>query len=533
MRLDPAEIEDLFARRLLSRRQFARALIAAGVTVAGVEGLLGADWGAAEATVAPEDRYLVLIVMDGFRADYRSLAPMHHLHALMARGTFYDTAWVGHLESETPSGHATIATGAYPNTHSVIGFGWRNVQDNNFTYMPTNLPQIRAGALTRSMAAGGVPTIAELIHARRSKDVVVSMSGEKYYASATMGAGADYVFYGADDKKQVFRPVSIGPSTPPPGPYDHVAGTSDFASQDAFVADLAVDVVRTLKPRALLVNLPDTDIAGHYYGGMIDPRDMTGIIKNADAAIGKIVNEYQRLGLLDRTVFVVTADHGMAANRHIPPVHPMYKAVAHSSSGSLDEEFRISMGSVWLRQLGDAEAVAAALATGKFTGVEGALYKVASGTGWTFEPDKTTQEKLPAKLLDAYLRLAQTEACPAGPEVIMPYAADTVGLVLHTRKRWGQHGGFSFGVQEIPIVLAGPGVNHTISHFPAKLVDVAPTIERLLDLPVPNGVDGVVLADAIQGSKSQDRAAQESVASIRLGDRETIKAHSLSQSPTG
>src|SRR5579875_218908 len=182
MRLEPAELEDLFARGLLSRRQFARAMLAAGVTVAGLGALLGAEWGTPEPSVAPEDRYLLLIVMDGFRADYRSLAPMHHLHALMARGTFYDTAWVGHLESETPSGHATIGTGAYPRTHSVIGFGWRDVDSGAFTYMPTNLPLIKGGALTRSISAGGVPTISQLIHARQPKDIVASMSGEKYYA---------------------------------------------------------------------------------------------------------------------------------------------------------------------------------------------------------------------------------------------------------------------------------------------------------------------------------------------------------------
>ncbi|MBV9281914.1 MAG: alkaline phosphatase family protein, partial [Chloroflexi bacterium] len=81
--------------------------------------------------------YVVLIVMDGFRADYMSLAPMRHLHELMARGMFYDTAWVGQMESETPTGHATIATGVYPRKHGVVGFGWRDVASGGFTYMPT------------------------------------------------------------------------------------------------------------------------------------------------------------------------------------------------------------------------------------------------------------------------------------------------------------------------------------------------------------------------------------------------------------
>jgi predicted AlkP superfamily pyrophosphatase or phosphodiesterase len=52
--------------------------------------------------VSPQPKYLVLIVMDGFRADYASLAPMPALKALMHEGMTYNRAWVGQLESVTP-----------------------------------------------------------------------------------------------------------------------------------------------------------------------------------------------------------------------------------------------------------------------------------------------------------------------------------------------------------------------------------------------------------------------------------------------
>ncbi len=266
-RLQVAHLEGLFRRDLLSRREFVAALTALGVGAAGVEALFGSAPALhAEETltvVPPQDRYLVVIVMDGFRADYAALAPMHHLHALKARGMSYDTSWVGHLESETPTGHATIATGVYPRKHGIIGFGWRDVASGAFNYMPTDLRQVRAGGLTRTIAAGGVPTISDLIHQRRKTDLAISMSGEKYYASASMGAGADYVLYGKDDSKSVFRPVSVGPTVPPAGShYASIHGASDFSSQDAFSSELAVQLVRSLRPRALFVNLPDVDIGG-------------------------------------------------------------------------------------------------------------------------------------------------------------------------------------------------------------------------------------------------------------------------------
>lgn len=527
------DLERLFTRNLLSRRDFVAAVAALGLPVSAVASLLGQDVHveAQAPETAGSDRHLVIIVMDGYRNDYLSLAPMHHLHALMARGMSYPRAWVGHLESETPTGHATIVTGVYPRQHSVIGFGWRDLAENVFTFMPTNMGQINSGQLAQTIAGSGVPTISDLVHARNQHDISVSVSGEKYYASASMGAGADYIFYGKDDAKGVFRPVPIGPNNRPPlDLYASVKGQSDFQSQDYFAADLAVHLARALKPRVLLVNLPDTDIAGHYYGGMVDPHDMSAVIKGADESIGRIVAAYASMGLLSKTVFVVTADHGMVANKQIVPIHPMYNTVAaNAKSGTQDEEFRVSMGSVWMKQPSENPRVAAAMVAQHFRGIEGALYKVKTGNGWSFVPDPTTASALGQNLLHAYLNLAATEACPAGPEVIFPYAEDTIGLSVKNRKSWGQHGGFSWGSQHIPLVIAGPGIRHGVSSFPAKLVDIAPTAERLLGLPLPPGRDGVVLADALSQPSGAERNAQHEVYSSRAADVTILAAHSRSQ----
>lgn len=476
---------------------------------------------------SPSMPYLVLIVMDGFRPDYATLAPMRHLHALMARGTTYDTAWVGQMESETPTGHATIATGVYPRKHGVTGFGWRNTANDTFDYLPTDIRRVAAGDLTRLMEQGGVPTISDLVHAHNRQDVAVSMSGEKYYAAATMGAGADYVLYGKLLNGK-FRPVSIGPNVPPASShYSSVtASGAEFDLQDVFAASLAIQMARTIRPRALLLNLPGADIAGHYYGGMADRGDMASIIRGDDWAIGRVVAEYQRLGLLNRTIFVVTADHGMASNRHIVPIHSMYNAVAATNLATVDEEYRITVGSIWLKDPQHAGSLASTLAARHFPGVEGALYKTITPSGSTFTASPATAAALPHSLVRAYLDLADTEASPAGPDVLLPYGEDTTGLTVLHHKLWGSHGGFSWGVQHIPLVIAGPGVRHGVSHFPAKLVDVAPTIEHLLGLSVPTGVDGVVLSDALAQTSTAEQAAQQSVQSGRLEDVRALQAHS-------
>ena len=187
----------------------------------------------------------------------------------------------------------------------------------------------------------------------------------------------------------------------------------------------------------------------------------------------------------------------------------------------------MSMGSVWLRQLTEDKSLAAALVAKHFPGVEGALYKVPAGSGWAFTADPTTRSSLGPALTQAYVNLANTEASPAGPEVILPYAQDTIGLTVTGRKRWGQHGGFTWGVQHIPLTIAGPGVRHGSSHFPAKLVDIAPTIERLMGLPIPSGVDGIPLFDALANGTAADRAARNVASGQRLPDVQALRAHAL------
>lgn len=479
--------------------------------------------------------YLVLIVMDGFRPDYATLAPMHHLRALIARGRSYDSAYVGQIESETPTGHATIATGVYPRKHGVIGFGWRDPKSGAFTFMPTNLGQIEAGQLTQTVEQGGVPTISDLIHARNRHDLAISISGEKLWASAPLGVGADYVLYGREvpvkKGQNKFRPIAVAPNIPSPRTgYQTVSiRDSEFGLQDGFAARLAIKLVQTLRPRALLLNLPAPDIAGHYYGGMADPKDMRPIIRGTDYAIGMVVNEYQRLGLLNHTIFVVTADHGMVAGWHRVPIHDIYAAVRRAPVSQLDQALRNSEGSIWLHDPEHAATLAGALSDNHFAGVEGALYKVKDATGFHFEAAPSTAARLPAPVLRAYLDLADTEASVNGADVLLPYKEDTTGLPA-SHKFHGMHGGFSWGAQHIPLIIAGPGVHPGHSHFPAKLVDIAPTIERLMGLKIPAGVDGVVLADAVKGASAAEHATQQGVAKPRTADEQALIAHSRAQS---
>jgi hypothetical protein len=71
----------------------------------------------------------------------------------------------------------------------------------------------------------------------------------------------------------------------------------------------------------------------------------------------------------------------------------------------------------------------------------------------------------------------------------------------------GRHGGADWGSQHITMIFSGPGVKPGISHHPARLTDLAPTIERFMGI-TPDARDGVVLADAFQQPNTADVSAQ-------------------------
>jgi len=71
------------------------------------------------------------------------------------------------------------------------------------------------------------------------------------------------------------------------------------------------------------------------------------------------------------------------------------------------------------------------------------------------------------------------------------------------------HLGPQWDDQHIPLVMAGPGIKRgLVSTYPARLVDIAPTVEHLLGVPTGK-VDGVVLADSMSAASRAEIKAQQ------------------------
>jgi Type I phosphodiesterase / nucleotide pyrophosphatase len=505
--LNSTALESLFQRGLLSRGQFMQALTALGLTVGSLDLLLGSAAQPVEAQVGAA-KYLVLIVLDAFRPDYMQLAPMPNLDTLIRTGTTYDRAWVGQLESETPVGHATLSTGSMPHRDGVIGFEWRDPKTAREVL--DGWPRgVLAGDLDRDMVASGTNSIPRAVKAANPAAKVVTLSSEKVYAADALGAAsADYVLY---HQRVGSKPVTLVPRgvpghVPPPDFFNHpylreALPLTNFTDWDWLSTMLALSAIESFHPEVLMVNLPGADVYGHPYGGPATPSVMRQVVAGLDRNIGRMLDAYKLAGIYDQTLFVVTADHGMVPNDRSVPGSSTKTAV-QQAGGQYFFHTGGTAADIYLHNYWHARAVSGEML--RVSGVEAAYYRIQphGQAEYVSTPGLTIDPALDA----AYRYLLSTFVGPTSPDVVAAFRENTIGQASTTAH--GDHGGLNWGTQHIPLILSGPGVHSgALSHFPARLMDVAPSALRLLGIPVPT-MDGVVLADSLNAPLAADITAQ-------------------------
>jgi len=464
-------------------------------------------------------QFLCLIVLDAFRADYLQMQPMSTLAALAAAGTSYSSAWVGHLQSETPTSHAALATGSIPSRTGILGFEWRDAKTKQ-EMMDGWSAGVLAGDMDRDLLASGTTSISAAVKAARPGARVVTLSSEKVYAADAMGGpSADYILYNSHSGpgRRKLLPAAVPGHEPPPAFFAHPnlslpMPLGNFHEWDWLSAMLALAAFDEFHPAVLMVNLPGADVYGHPYGPGV-PSVMQQVVAGLDRNIARIVAAYKKAGIYDQTVFVVAGDHGMVPNIRGVSTEKL-KAAVKEAGGELYFEWGGTGACIWLHNWWHAPAVASALL--KIPGIASAYYQVdrkgqyhyLPAAGMTIDPG-----------LDAANQyLLATMAGGRAPDVVAPFREDTVAHIYgHAH---GDHGGLTWGAQHVPLVISGPGVRAgNVSQYPARLVDIAPTVLRLLGIPIPQ-MDGIVLADALVQPTASDSAVQAALAP-GLSDHQT------------
>ena len=489
--------------------------------------------------------YAVVIVLDGARPDYFHLIAMPNLRWLQDQGVTYSQAFVGQLMANTPPSHATIGTGVFPRRHGVEGFWWTDPRTGALI-RPTDLAEVQGGMLEQVMSDHHVPSISARLKESDRNARIVSASGHKCYAADAMGtASADYIlcaviYHGRWVAQAVRRHL------PPPGAVNNpqwdvsipppstgfgaavqqwqVGAENDWTVRYALWA-----FHRVHYPRLMLLNLPETDVTGHFalHNGPVE----TTLMAHFDRELGSIIAAYRQAHLLQHAVFVVTADHGMSSVQARLPFSSLDRAVylAGASKVYLEADTGAAIG---IRQLDRARAVAVEVARLGGAAIDATYYKRLRSAVWSYAA-AYTRPSLTVRMRQAFQMLANTDASAEGPEVLAVYAphVTTGDRIANGYHWWAGHLGPQWDEQHIPLLIAGAGVqHHRVSSYPARLVDIAPTVEHLMGLR-SDGVDGNVLADAVQSSSRTDRSRQSARAAGLLPLVSALQQRSLDTYP--
>jgi Type I phosphodiesterase / nucleotide pyrophosphatase len=455
-------------------------------------------------------RYVVIVVLDGARPDYFNLTNMPNMAKLAHQGVTYTSAFVGQEMANTPPSHATIGTGVFPSRHGVEGFIWADPR-SGLAIRPADLAQVRAGDLENIISAHHVPSISAAIKNSDRTARIVSVSGHKCYAADAMGtAAADYILCA-----QIYHgrwvAQAIPSHEPPPGAVNNShwdvpipSPSTGFApsveqwnlgSEDDWTVRYGLWAFKTVHyPRALMINLPEIDVVGHFTGTNTSPEKT--LMQHFDRELGWLVSAYKRAGIFDQTLWVVTADHGMDQVQARIPFTLLDRAIqlAGATKTYIEADTSAAIG---IREPQKARAVALQAARMGATDIDATFYKVFKNGTFQYRL-AFLHSGLPVQLRRAFQVLADTDASESGPDVIVNYAPHiTTGDRPAYQYHWlAGHLGPQWDEQHIPLYVAGPGIKlGYVSTYPARLVDLAPTIERAMGLHIGD-VDGIVLADA-------------------------------------
>jgi predicted AlkP superfamily pyrophosphatase or phosphodiesterase len=228
----------------------------------------------ATAGAAPDaaaDPTVILVSLDGFRWDYRSLAETPHLDALAARGVHAERL-IPAFPSKTFPCHYSTVTGLYPGHHGIVS---NNMRDPGWE------GDFRLGT-------------AELLESRW-------WGGEPIWNTAQRQGlvSASFFWPGSDVLIDGGRPRY----------YYTYDGSIPFEDRVAQVLAW-LDLPAGERPSFITLYFAEPNEAAHRFGP--EAPEALAAAGRVDAMIGLLVDGLRQRGVLESTDIVVAADHGMA-----------------------------------------------------------------------------------------------------------------------------------------------------------------------------------------------------------------------------
>ena len=429
----------------------------------------------------------LVIVVDGLRPDYVTPALMPRLVRLGQRGIVFN-AHHSVFPTVTRVNAASLATGAYPETHGLLG---------NNVYVPSVNP-------ARGLDTGSRANLEQISRAEPplltapSLGEILQQAGRKILAVGSGTSGAIFLLNHTVGNGTILHHEFTLPSSlashvlevlGPPPPH-----TLPNAAQNRRAVDAYLKLgLEELHPDVTLMWISDPDTTAHTRGiGAAATREALML---ADAEIGRIEDTLQAKDLLARTNLIVTADHGFSTHTSALRLESLVEPFARRlPDGSSD--IVVSEGAIYLRPGSTEPAaprVAAIVAALQRRPEVGAIFTRRSARGG---PEGTIAGTLSYDIV----RWAHARSGDILVSANWSRDANEAGYEGTTAQNGtAGHGTSSPYDIRIPLIAAGPDFRErAVSDVPTGNVDLAPTLLRLLGVPVPTTMTGRVIVEGLR-----------------------------------
>jgi predicted AlkP superfamily pyrophosphatase or phosphodiesterase len=230
---------------------------------------------ASNLSAAPFAEHVFIISIDGGKPSVIAQSTMPVLNRLVREGASSWTATTIYPSVTLPS-HTSMLTGVGPKKHKITWNKWK--PKKGVVRVPTVFAEAKAAGFSTAMFVGK----------------------EKFRHLAQPGT-LDYFDYGLD----------AATSNPTAGSRRPSKTSTLLAAQ---VAQRAAANILEHKPNLCFIHFADTDEAGHKYGW--GSTNQIQAFADVDVALAVVVKAIEDAGIANKSVLIVTADHGGHRKTH-------------------------------------------------------------------------------------------------------------------------------------------------------------------------------------------------------------------------
>ncbi|MFI5207977.1 MAG: alkaline phosphatase family protein [Gemmatimonadales bacterium] len=499
----------------------------------------------------PPVSLVVVIVVDQMRSDYLDRFGDQFtggLARLVREGAVFAQAYQDHAMSETAPGHATVLSGRNPASTGIIRNS-EGVADNNDSLLEVTGPgaspwRLRGTELFDWMQARW-PGAQALSVSRKDRGAILPIGHAKqqvFWYQSGQFTTSQYYAYALPEWVQRFNQSAVAARAPgrvwdlllpaasysEPDSMDYENHGRDFAFPhrlpadsaaaanavvatpfiDSLTLDLALEGVRQLNlgaaadhPDLLSISLSATDYIGHAFGP--DSREQHDNILRLDRQLGRFLDSLGRLRDLGRVALVLTADHGVTSypeywNAHGDPhaqwlnlagLVRAYRAdlAARAGPGQFIRFFETGLLVMDRRGLAakgvNVDSVVARIAA--------EVRRLAPVLRVDTRQDLMARDTATDWIARRWLNLAP------------PDVQAELFVTLKPHMSWGvpgeaQHGQPTDDDTHVPLILWGDAIRAGRYGDHVSVVDIAPTLARVLGISSLEAVQGRVLREALR-----------------------------------